>query len=357
MIVTHIEVVLVVSTKMNSSSDIIDLFNVSAIRERALASGITAMPCLFILVLSLVAQGFYIYQYKTTFLHRLFFYFTIASTLLVLICSVYSAVSTSYLETSIMFLFATLSYTLPVEFLVIGSINLTLLSKMFKYRASAKRKSLPSNTEYMLCCCSYTKRKEGIFLFVVFILPVLLSILHIVVALFEPTTAILLFGAFMFAALIVVLVLNLVSVVTLSVWFCLLSKKKLLRNKLKLACKKTIVIMSFFIINFLLFMLISLIFVISLPLASVYGLIAWVVFTTLQPAILPMILLMYVCRSVYKKRNKPQVKSAGSPKTIPPTVPPSTRVSLPTDTAAHAPNFLSPSTVETTIEAVFPSEF
>ena len=50
--------VLVVRTKMNSSSDITELFNVSALIDRALASGITAIPCLFILVLSLVAQGF-----------------------------------------------------------------------------------------------------------------------------------------------------------------------------------------------------------------------------------------------------------------------------------------------------------
>ena len=34
--------------------------------------------------------------------------------------------------------------------------------------------------------------------------------------------------------------------------------------------------------------------------------------------------------------------------TIPPTIPTSTRVSLPSDTAAHAPKFLSPSTAEPT---------
>ena len=64
---------------------------------------------------------------------------------------------------------------------------------------------------------------------------------------------------------------------------------------------------------------------------------------------LPIAFFIYICFSVcpqrkkmvtffQAKRKRTSVQTAGLQ-----TVPPSTRVSLPSDTAAHAPNFLSPS--------------
>ena len=48
------------------------------------------------------------------------------------------------------------------------------------------------------------------------------------------------------------------------------------------------------------------------------------------------------------KRNRVCVQQKVPPDTVNSTAPPSTRVNLPSDTAEHAPNFLSPSTAEPT---------
>ena len=58
--------------------------------------------------------------------------------------------------------------------------------------------------------------------------------------------------------------------------------------------------------------------------------------------IAPLLFLLYIC--VHKPRQ--EIRSIATSFTAPP----SRRVSLPTDTAAHAPNFLSPSTAEPTEE-------
>ena len=63
----------------------------------------------------------------------------------------------------------------------------------------------------------------------------------------------------------------------------------------------------------------------------------------------PLLVFVYMCYSFRSRTRHVRFANRADIETAGPglrTAPPSTRVSLPTDTADHAPNFLSPSTAE-----------
>ena len=135
-----------------------------------IGAGVSETVCFLLLGLALVFEVFYICRNKTTFLQCLFFYFTIAATLaevpyvLFFVLDVVLNEDTSTCSGLSPFLFNCLFLLYPaflIELLVIGSINLTLLSKLYKYRVS--RQSHDPGAEYMLCCCYYKKWREILF--------------------------------------------------------------------------------------------------------------------------------------------------------------------------------------------------
>ena len=307
-----------------------------------LASKIIGLVCCPFLILTLVVEIFYICQYKTTFLTRLFFYMTIPALLGAGMATVYVwtffDVDTAFNNTSVRayFIMIGTNYTsIVTELVLIACINFTLLSKMSKYRASSKRQTRHTTTEYMLCCCSHTKHKETIFLIIIVVVFLVLEVA--IIADVQLTENLIISLSVVVGLLCILtaadLVLSLMSIVVLIVWFCRLRKNEVLKNKTKLACKKTMLIIGSLII----FLFICLL----------YPVIYYFIYTYSAPplilvqAIIPGIFFAYICASMYKRQKK---KSRIIAKTAHPTAPPSTRVSLPSDTAAHAPNFLSPST-------------
>ena len=153
---------------MNNSTD------TEVNNDRYYAIGATGLICLLLLLLFLIVEVFYIRRYKTDFLQRLFFYLTIAATIaegaiIALVftkSAAFKAVIFDIYFTSIGCIF----YAYLVEVLVFAAMNFTVLSKL--YKCTARRHSLHSDKEYILFCCLYTKRKEVVFVVILFFLPV-----------------------------------------------------------------------------------------------------------------------------------------------------------------------------------------
>ena len=216
---------------------------------------------------------------------------------------------------------------------------------MFRYGASVGRQSLQSNAEYMLCCCFHTKVKEISLVSATFGVPLLIAMIVIVTAHFESAAALYIMLAVIILAAITDLVLCFICTVVLSVWFCTLRKHTILKGKAKLMCKQTVLIIGLLAVYFLPWMLLPVAFFFALQLP--YLLTAWAVFIYSIQVIIPLLFFVYICVSVCKiKQSKEHVQENIPTNTMNSTAPPSTRVSLPSDTAAHAPNFLSPSTAE-----------
>ena len=129
------------------------------------------------------------------------------------------------------------------------------------------------------------------------------------------------------------ILLGLICIVLLVVWFCMMMKRQLLKSKAKFVCTQ----ISHILIVLVVLLIGNAIFFSDYD----YSL---VVFSALR-AIAPVSFGVYILMSIPNLRKKVTTK-AQVPATNRHTNPPSTRVSLPTDTAEHTPNFLSPSTAE-----------
>ncbi len=139
---------------------------------------------------------------------------------------------------------------------------------------------------------------------------------------------------FSIVLLAVNILLGLICIVLLVLWFCMLWKLKLLKSKAKFVCIQMghilFVLAVFFIFNLL----------------TVYKLFPFHYINTILAAIQifpPVSFGVYILISLSSLQRRVPTK-AQVPATNRHTNPPSTRVSLPTNTAKHAPNFLSPST-------------
>ena len=135
--------------------------------------------------------------------------------------------------------------------------------------------------------------------------------------------------------------LGLICTVLLVLWFCMLWKRRLLKNKVKFVCTQMgctlLVLVVLLIGNILLLPLLLLSR--HTPDYDHFG----VAVTYAMQTFLPVCFGVYFIISLPNQQRKVTTK-AQVPATNRHTNPPSTRVSLPTDTAEHAPNFLSPST-------------
>ncbi len=127
-------------------------------------------------------------------------------------------------------------------------------------------------------------------------------------------------------------ILDLICILLLVVWVCMLWKRRLLRSKVTFVCTQ----ISHILIILVVFLIGNILFVFSESFD--YGHVVVFAIRTVVPVSFD----VYILISLQNMQNtKAQV-----PATNCHTNPPSTRVSLPTDTAEHAPNFLSRSTAE-----------
>ena len=320
-------------------------------REQTMIAGIIGLVCSILLMLLLVFEIiFYICRYKTTFLQHLFFYLTIAVALINVVRIMYLGYSAQLSEESCYNLSRALSiiisYCYVAEILTITFINVTFLRAMFKYHFE---KSLPSSILPRYCLNRYCAAKvvEVIAMLTIFAGPLPFA----VVGIFFPDVWVYFTGlltdnnyrqafAIFYGTVAYILLLSLTSTVVVITWFCSLRRKSISKRRMKLVCRE------FGLIAGILATFLVLVFLLAvLPLRFCRG--RCFAALPIVHSCMPFVFLVYICSHINNSRKKAQVQF-NNIETILPTAPPSTRISLLSDTCAHAPNFLSPSTAELT---------
>ena len=310
------------------------------IPERSVGIAVLGLACLILLLILLAFEIFYICRYKTTFLQRLFFYFTIAAAITEAAQVVFFGFTPKLDVNSYFSLFFLLIYAYFVELLLITSISVSLSDKMCTHRAS--RQAPEPNTEYILCFCAHKKSREAAFLVIVFIATLILSLVQI------TTNVILEFSLILFTGYVPIflcfgvvfmtdLVLTVISIIAMIVWLCKL-RRNLLPNKLKLVCREISLVVGFmatFLTVFTAFVL-AWIFFNSYRITYQTGTLPLELLPFLH-CFAPLIFFVYLCTNP-RRPHRETPRQQNDITTTPTTAPPSTRVSLPTDTAAHAPN-------------------
>ncbi len=292
---------------------------------------IVSIISILLLLVPLILQLFFIYRYKSTFLHRQFLY----TTIVVILYYIGGILYTSTVDVVCPFFYfltnSLAGYITFVEILQMTTIHLLLLYQLCKHIETRIMQRLQA------CCCNIRPRlwHEVMIVCIQLGLPLPILIPEIVVIL---KTHLIIYQYFVNVELnyiigpllAVNILLGLICIVLLVLWFGMLWKRKLLKSKVKFVCTQIghilLVLVVYLIGNILL-----------LPNYN-YGLVVSFVMRTF----LPVSFSVYILMSIRNLRtSKAQV-----PVTNRHTNPPSTRVSLPTDTAEHAPNFLSPSMSE-----------
>ncbi len=295
--------------------------------------GIIGIPLL--LVPTLILQLFFIYRYKSTLLHRQFLYTTVVVILMNAIYTVYQStvyVGCPFFQQIVNSLNRYLFY---VEMIQMTTIHLLLLYKLCKHIETRTMQRLRT-----LCCNIRPRLWHDVMIVCIQIglpLPILITEVVVMIKTFsmlEFLIDVLEMNCFIRPLLAVNILLGLICTVLLVLWFGMLWKRNLLSNKVKFVYTQMghilFVLVVFFIWN-----------IIYLCSFFPYSIIVLSVIRTFSPVSFGLYILMSLPNLQKKVTTKAQV-----PATNRHTNPPSTRVSLPTDTAEHAPNFLSPSTAE-----------
>ncbi len=273
---------------------------------------------------------FFIYRYKSTFLNRQFLYITVVY-VVVLIFTLYTSTVDVGCSFFPLFVNSLARYIIDVEIMQITTIHLLYLYKLCKHIETRTIQRLQA------CCCNIRPHlwHEVMIVCIQLGLPLPLLIADIVILKthinLDKFIVDMEFKYFILPTLAVNILLGLVCTVILVLWFCILKKRKLLKSKAKFVCTQ---------ISHILIVLVVLLFGNTTYFYYFYD--SFLVHLALRTvAIVSFGVYILISLSSLKRRvtTKAQV-----PATNRHTNPPSTRVSLPTDTAEHAPNFLSPST-------------
>ncbi len=282
---------------------------------------IVSIVSIVLLVPTLILQLFFICRYKSTFLHRQFLYTTVVIILLnIIFCF---DVCLGFLITN------TLNrYLLYVEMMQITTIHLLLLYKLCKHietRTTQRLKAL---------CCNIRPRLWHEVMIVCIQLGFPLALLIIEIVMIQKTSYHLEMIICYSIVLAVNILLGLICIVLLVLWLCMLWKRRLLKSKAKFVCTQMGHILFFLAVLF------------TFNLLALCQLFPFHYINTILDVMQifpPVSFGVYILMSISSQQRRVTTK-AQVPATNRHTNPPSTRVSLPTDTAEHAPNFLSPST-------------
>ena len=226
-------------------------------------------------------------------------------------------------------------FTMLLELVLIFLINLNLLSKMCKY--SCNKQWLASKK------CISRKQHEVLFVILYHLLCAVFSTALVVTLLHKKTEVIRI--TLYFVPAFIDIIISFLSFAVFMIWFLKLRRKHLLKNRLRFVCKEIGLVLAFLML-FLLPWSVEAILALSN-----YHIILNDTLDRLYGAIFPLIhattslpSFVYICVTICQQRAAGKKELNFQNKATSATAPPSTRVSLPSDTAAHAPNFLSPST-------------
>ena len=347
--------------------------NITDIKLQALTTGLPGIACFLLNLVGLTAGLIFVCKRKNTFLLRLYLYMSFAQTIYVGLLSsrtlMYfwpeSEVLCSIVQISIW-------YIITVNLSFIFSIGIILLYKLGSSCLLSQRKRVmverPSQSNQKLL--------EFVFVFLNFGIPAV-SALPAVVVMEEKADVCYLhikprfdcylkkeffIESFLIIELILILLnffLYLLCICALLVWLCWLRNRHWLKSRKKIVIKEVGAWILVMVVYCTIAILVGLLGLLELAghnsstvnkYASTFG------SNPFFQSCLPIAFFIYICVSVCPrhkktvkqarcqvKRTRTSIQTAGLQ-----TAPPSTRVSLPSDTAEHAPNFLSPIEEDTT---------
>ncbi len=313
--------------------------------KKYLEVAISGTVCLLALSLpTLMFQIVYLWKRKSTLLLRLFSYITFAA---ILINGTYAL----YLLDAIvngcwtLYLICVTRYFLYLELFLVLSINVTVLSIAYH--------------QIMGCCALYawTKQKwvnnhpkinEGMFLFLHFLLPLplLLAELEATIRNVQRYYVLYTITVYIYLPIIIIdLLLTVICTAVLMVGLVILVRKKTLNNrKMRLVYRELVFLVWFqvFVILWTAAELIDVATIInSYTEKDSHHFPSF--FAPIVQALAPVSFFVYIGTII--KQQKMKITRLGKKNIyLQKTIIKSARVSLPTDTAAHVPNFLSPST-------------
>ena len=324
----------------------------------------TSSVSFFFSLLGVILDIIFICRIKTNFMVRLFVYLMVATTMelgaacprSIFMIHVIHQSCTSINRQLVDLFFIIAVYCLWVQAVTVCSIDVTLLTKIYKYTCGATS-STTTQCHAVASCWRNRNLKcmEALFLTVLFGLPVVITII-VLTSIIESSSSIWSISnsassLHLIAAIPVLfnLLCNIGLIVVLPVWFFWLRRRQVARVRTRAVLKETgLFVLLLFSTPFV---WLFLNFWNSYLDSEIYSTAILSVFL----GVLPYGLLVYMWLSFRSSARRVRiVQNENRDLRIPPrttgleTAPQSTRVSLPTDTADHAPNFLSPSGDETT---------
>ncbi len=329
--------------------------NSEEISNENLAHGVSSLVCLVLLLLpTLILEIYYLCRYKSTFYLRLFLYLTISCMLLTCSFVLHLVLCFYPVPAYCYFIDGATSYALLTELMLILSINIILLYTLGKY---ARQKKMVSTTRF-----SHRKRIicEFVFLICQFAIPLMISTIQLVTTVENDTQQCRSLTAWrcqlnntdlvIETIILIYIPVGLDMLLSIAVLLCLviwlmysLKTINLMKPRLMLVCRE----MSLFIGFLFVFIIFSSAWLASIAfIQTVTLLIIGAVLFPISNVVLLLSFVVYICSTIRgdKRRSSNGPRRANINTVYVATVNPSDRVSLPTDTADHAPNFLSPST-------------
>ena len=337
--------------------------NITDIKLQALTTGLPGIACFILNLVGLTAELIFVCKRKNTFLLRIYLYLSFAQTISV---GFLSSLTLMYFwpESEVLCSVVQISmwYTITVELSFIFSMGVILLYKL----GSSCRLSQCKRVMVERPSQSSQKLLEFVFVFLNFGIPAA-SALPAMVVMEEKADVCYLhikprFDCYIkkefyleIIELIPVLLnflLCLLCVCALLVWLCWLRSRRWLKSRKKIVIKEVGAWISVLVAYCTIAILIGLIWLLELAghNGSTVNKYVSTFSNPLFQSCLPIAFFIYMCVSVcprhkmtvkqahYQvKRTRTSIQTAGLQ-----TAPPSTRVSLPSNTAEHAPNFLSP---------------
>ena len=285
---------------------------------------VSIINILLLMVPTSIVQLFFIYRYKSTLIvQRQILYTTVVFILLYIILTLYSSTVDAGCPSFYLLVTSLNWYLFYVEMMQITTIHLLLLYQLCKHietRTMQRLQTLCSNIRPRLW-------HDVIIVCIQFGLPLPILIVNIV-GISKTNSVYIRYDITYYVLLPIVAVnmlLGLICIVLLMVWFCVLKNRRLLKSKVCTQISHILIVLVVLLIYNITYFYDALLVVFALRTVAI------------------VFLCVYIIVSLSNLRIN---KKAQVPATNRHTNPPSTRVSLPTDTAEHAPNFLSPSTAE-----------
>ncbi len=316
--------------------------NSEVTEQAALAMGVLGVICLALSIVGLIAELVFVCKKKNNFLLRLYIYLSVAVLLVHVTETLYLIIVSNPQNGRLCELIEILAnYPAMVEFLFIISINCVLLYKVY---TSVRRSCYH---------CHGSKETEVIFVAAHFFIPFIIvgvllwamgdpnsSECHISSDIYTYRNSEVVFKITTeWIPVAIEIPLSILCICTLTVWLCWLLRKHFLRARMKTILKEIGLLLGFLSSYCIIRIVIEILNIIEGEQISVITIIRCALYP-INRATIPLSFIIYVCFVYFCPQRSDQNTN---PPTDQHTHPPSTRISIPSNTADRALNFLSKS--------------